>query len=153
LTRRSDLIVREETSDIGIDLLVSVHSDGKEGLRLFGVELRSGWAAKTIESANAGLGPSMKKMLRYGPFPFPVALFDFTMQDNKGWYTWVVEPVIDSDGTTNLRQHREAHCHPLDKHAIDDIVEAVNRWYDHDNTTNSTAGKPRSSKQSKAVPK
>ena len=84
LTRRTDLIVRDEAADIGVDLLVSVHSEHTFGLRFFGVKLRSGWAAKTAESANAGLRPSMKKMLWYGPFPFPVALFLFTMEIIEG---------------------------------------------------------------------
>ena len=28
-------------------------------------------------------------MRRYGPFPLPVVLFCFTMENNEGWYTWV----------------------------------------------------------------
>jgi hypothetical protein len=130
LTGRPDLVVREEATDIGIDLLVSVHPEDKDGLRLFGVELRSGWAAKTAESANSGLQPTMKKMLRYGRFPFPVALFLFTMEDNRGWYTWVTEPVTVPDGIVKLQQHGEAHCRPLDERAVDGIVESVNHWYD-----------------------
>ena len=144
LTRRTDLIVRDEAADIGVDLLVSVHSEHTFGLRFFGVKLRSGWAAKTAESANAGLRPSMKKMLRYGPFPLPVALFLFTMEDNRGWYTWVAEPATDAAGIAKLRQHDEAHCQPLVEHAVDEIVESVNRWYDARFTTNGRETEPKS---------
>jgi hypothetical protein len=87
LTRRSDLIVREETTDIGIDLLVTVHPENKEGLRQFGADLKGRWSALTSDTANAGLRPSLPKVRRYGPFPFPVVLFLFTMEEDKGWYT------------------------------------------------------------------
>jgi Domain of unknown function (DUF4365) len=130
LTRRSDLVVREETTDVGIDLLVSVHPEEKEGLRQFGVELRGSWSAATAESANAGLYTSMQSMRRYGPFPFPVVLLLFTMQDNQGWYTWAAEPMISSQGNPKLTQHGEAHCRPLDERAVGGLVERVNRWYD-----------------------
>jgi hypothetical protein len=69
-------------------------------------------------------------MLRYQPFPFPVVLFFFTMENNEGWYTWVAEPVVSPGGAFELVQHSEASCRPLDTEAINEIVEAVDRWYD-----------------------
>jgi hypothetical protein len=69
-------------------------------------------------------------VLRYRPFPFPVVLFHFTMEDNGSWYTWVAEPVVLSGGGFEILQHGEAACRPLDTEAIDEIVEAVDRWYD-----------------------
>jgi hypothetical protein len=69
-------------------------------------------------------------MLRYGPFPFPVVLFCFTMENAQGWYTWVAEPVVSPSGDFGLVQHGEASCRPLDTEAIDEIVEGVDRWYD-----------------------
>src|SRR4051812_22100120 len=88
LTRRDDLIVTEETADIGIDLWVTLNLEDKDGHRKFGVELRGVRTAVTAAHANNVLYPSMQNMLRYGPFPFPVVLFFFTMDDNEGWYTW-----------------------------------------------------------------
>ena len=84
----------------------------------------------TAMQANSSLYPSMQKMLRYGPFPFPVVLFFFTMEKNEGWYTWAAEPVISSDGTFALIQHGDASCRPLNSEAIDGIIDAVDRWYD-----------------------
>jgi hypothetical protein len=130
LTRREDLIVTEETTDVGVELWVTFNLEDKEGHRKFGVELRGGWAAVTPDSANKGLYPSMQKMLRYGPFPFPVVLFFFTMEDSKGWYTWVAEPLVSSGGGFEIVPHGEASCRPLNTEAIDEIVEAVDRWYD-----------------------
>jgi hypothetical protein len=130
LTRRDDLIVTEETADVGIDLWVTLNLADKDGHRKFGVELRGVRSAVTADHANNVLYPSMQKLLRYGPFPFPVVLFFFTMENNEGWYTWVAEPAITTGGEFELVQHGTASCRPLNSDAIDDIVEAVDRWYD-----------------------
>jgi hypothetical protein len=130
LTRRDDLIVTEEATDAGVDLWVTLKLENKEAHRKFGVELRGGWTAMTRDNANKTLYPSMQRMLRYGPFPFPVVLFFFTMENNEGWYTWVAEPVVSLEGDFELVQHGEASCRPLNSGAIGEIVEAVDRWYD-----------------------
>ena len=72
----------------------------------------------------------MQGMLRHGPFPFPVVLFYFTMEDNKAWYAWMAEPTVSSDGRYELLHHGEASCLPLDDRAIEEIVKTVDRWYD-----------------------
>lgn len=130
LTRRADLIVTEETADIGIDLWVTLNIEDKVGHRKFGVELRGVRSVGTADHANKILDKSMKTMLRYGPFPFPVVLFCFTMENNEGWYTWAAEPVTAAGNEFELVQHGTASCRPLDSEAIDEIVEAVDRWYD-----------------------
>jgi len=130
LTRRTDLDIRAETADVGIDLLVGLHPEGKEGLRQLGVQVKGVLSAVTADHANKILGPNMQKMLHYGPFPFPVVLFFFAMENDQGWYAWAAEPVIATDGSPKLRQHGDADCHPLDERAIDEIVDRVDRWYD-----------------------
>jgi len=130
LTRRDDLIITEEEAAFGVDLWVTLNLEDKEGHRKFGVELRGGRTAATAAHANKVLYPTMQKMLRYGPFPFPVVLFLFTMDNNQGWYTWAAEPVVSSEGQFELVQHGEASCRTLDTKAIDGIVEAVDLWYD-----------------------
>ncbi len=130
LTRREDLIVMDEAADIGIDLWVTLNLEKKEGHRKFGVELRGVRTAVTADQADKVLKPSMQNMLRHGPFPFPVVLFFFTMENNEGWYTWAAEPVVSSDGTFELVQHGNASCRPLNSEAIDEIIESVDRWYD-----------------------
>ncbi len=130
LTRRNDLIVTDETAERGIDLWVTLNPDEKDGHRKFGVDLKGFSAAVTVDQADQVLYPSMQKMLRYGPFPFPVVLFFFTMENNKGWYTWAAEPFVSSAGDFEIIQHGEASCRPLNTKAVDDIVEAVDRWYD-----------------------
>ena len=130
LTRGEAVSIHEVAEDSGLDLIVTIRSRGKLGLRQFGVELRGVWARVTAEHANAVLRPSMQQMLRYGPFPFPVALFFYTMEDGRGWYTWCNEPLILSNGKIELQLRSEAFCSPLDEAAVDDIIDRVNVWYD-----------------------
>ncbi len=130
LTRRDDLIITEETADVGVDLWVTLNLNKKEGHRKFGVELRGVHSAVTAEHANNILHPSMQKMLRYGPFPFPVVLFFFTMENSEGWYAWVAEPIVSSEDGFQIVQHGDASCHLLDDEALDNIIEAVDSWYD-----------------------
>jgi len=130
LTRREDLIVSEETTDVGVDLWVTLDLEDTEGHRKFGVELGGDWKAVKADHVNEVLHPSMQRVLRHGPFPFPVVLFFFTMENNEGWYTWVAEPVVSLGGDFEIVQRGEASCRPLNSEAIDRIVEAVDRWYD-----------------------
>jgi hypothetical protein len=130
LTRRDDLTIGEVQEDIGLDLLVHFLPAGKDGVRQFGVALRGAWAPVSREEADRVLRPSIQRLRRYGPFPFPVCLFFFTMEENQSWYTWVAEPVVAPDGTFRLRLHDSASCKPLDKAAVNEIVGQVDRWYD-----------------------
>jgi hypothetical protein len=130
LTRRPEITIHEETKDIGIDLLAFITPEDRTGVRQFGVQLKGIWEDVTAEQANRALRPNMREMLRHGPFPFPIILFFFTMETNQGWYTWVVEPLISTQGGVELPIQRNAHCRPLDDQALDEIVARVNAWYD-----------------------
>jgi hypothetical protein len=92
--------------------------------------VKGGWEGVTAARAKELLRSDMRQMRRYGPFPFPVVIFYFTMEDNQGWFTWVAEPLTSPDGGIELRVHKEASCQPLDDHAVDEILTRVNSWYD-----------------------
>ncbi len=130
LTRRPDVDVHEETKEVGLDLIAFIKPGGKSGIRQFGVQIKGGWEGVTAAQAKQTLRPSMQRIQRSGPFPFPVLFFYFTMEDNQGWYTWVSEPAISPDGGVELRVQKEAFCQPLDDHAVDEIMARVNGWYD-----------------------
>jgi hypothetical protein len=130
LTRRPEITIHEETKDIGIDLLAFISPNDKVGVRQFGVKLIGIWEDVTVEQANLALRPTMHEMQGHGPFPFPVLLFFFTMEKNRGWYTWVAQPLVSAQAAIELPIHHEADCHPLDDLALDEIVAHVNAWYD-----------------------
>jgi hypothetical protein len=130
LTRREDLLIEEVKDDIGLDYIVRFHTQGKEGLREFGIELKAHRSAATKEQADRIVRPGMHQVQRYGPFPLPVCLFLFTMENDQGWYTWVAEPIESEDGKPGLRSCDKPDCRPLDNRALKQIIERVDVWYD-----------------------
>lgn len=129
LTRREDLDIAESRADVGFDLLVTLRPGPKPGVRQFGVELWGRWPRLAADQATKVLQPRLQKLLRHAPFPYPVVVFVFTMEDDRGWYAWSAEPSVTDQGA-ELIQHGEPSCHPLDAQALDEIIDAVDRWYD-----------------------
>ena len=129
LTRRDDLVIQEASEDNGLDLLVHFPPENKEGLRLLGVKHQGRWESGSRNHTKQVVRPILNTMRRKGLFPFPVCLFLFTMEKDEAWYTWVAEPVIKPDGRPHLQVHDQAYCLPLDKTALDGIIEAVDQWY------------------------
>ena len=130
LTRRDDLVVMHAGQGIGLEFIVYIAKGQEEqSIRQFGVFLRGTKSPVTVSHLDKVLRPTMQSFLRRGQFPYPVCLFDFTMDDDQGYYTWVAEPAVTSDGP-RLLMHDAAHCRKLDKEALDDIVDRVDRWYD-----------------------
>jgi hypothetical protein len=130
LTRHANLLIEEVKDDVGLDLVVRFHTEGKEGLREFGIKLRGAWAATTKDQADKALRPTVQRMKSYGPFPRPVCLFFFTMENDDAWYAWVAQPIESEDGKPLLRSCDEPDCRPLDKKALKELIERVDLWYD-----------------------
>jgi hypothetical protein len=130
LTRRDDLQLKEVTDNVELDYVVRFHTQGKDGLREFGVALRGHRAALTKEQADEVLRPALRQLKGYGPFLRPVCLFLFTMEGDGGWYTWVAQPVASADDKSVLRSCDEPDCRPLDRRALRAIIESVDLWYD-----------------------
>jgi len=130
LTRREDLLIEEVEDDIGLDVIVRFQTEGKRGLREFGIKRRGAWAAMTKHGADEALLPFVQEMNRHGPFLRPVCLFFFTMENDGAWYTWVAEPIEAEDGNAPLRSCDEPDCRQLDKRALKEIIERVDSWHD-----------------------
>lgn len=82
------------------------------------------------DEADAVLRPAVQRRQRYGPFPRPVCLFLFAMENDAAWYMWVAEPIASEDGKPRLRSRDEPDCRPLDKKALKELIERVDVWYD-----------------------
>jgi hypothetical protein len=75
------------------------------------------------------LKPSVEAFRKLGGFLCPVCLFFFTMVNDKGYFAWLLEPVI-VQGQPRLAQKDVAECEEMDDHTVDRIVERVSAWYD-----------------------
>src|SRR5262245_27420486 len=52
---------------------------------------------------NKILRPTQESFFQVREFPYPVCLLYFAMEDNQGYYTWIVEPVLTEDGKPQLQ--------------------------------------------------
>jgi hypothetical protein len=130
LTRRKDLVITEAGRDVGLEFVVLItKEEGEASLRQFGVFLRGTKSAATEAHLNKLLHPTMAEIVRAGQFPYPVCLFYFTVDDDQGYYTWVAEPIVREEFPV-LVMHSEPHCRKLDRSALDEIVDTVDRWYE-----------------------
>lgn len=130
LTERDDLLLRRPGEDLGVDLLVEIGRKRQRPLRRFGVILRGRWSAVTLPRVNTALTKEMRSLLSTGPHSIPVCILFFVMEGDQGYYTWLVEPVVTAEGRPKLQSHSTPDCKPLDRDALDDIVERVDAWYD-----------------------
>lgn len=130
LSRRPDLRVEEIEDEIGQDFVVRFRTQGKEGRRELGIEVKADWAALSKDQADQALRPVLQRLKRFGPFPHPLCLFYFTMENDGAWYTWIAEPLQSVDGRATLSFRDSPDCHALDKKALRDIIERVDKWYD-----------------------
>lgn len=121
LTRRNDLAVyRRQDSHGRNDLFVSLSPGGKITSRDFAVLPQGRSSPTDLSQANTSA---------YRDAPYPVCLFSFTMEDDRGYWQWIREPVLDtSEG--RLRSNVGAELMPLTDQAVDDIILAVNHWYE-----------------------
>lgn len=130
LTRRKDLLIEEVKDGIGLDFIVRFHSNGKAGLREFGIQVWGVRPAVTKADADRGLRQTVEQLLRQGPFARPVCLFFFTMEDDGAWSTWVAEPTTSEDGKPLLDPRDMPACRVLDRKALKEIIERVDLWHD-----------------------
>ena len=129
LTRRSDLKLVETKQSTGLDYHVYVDREDKPMRLAFGVLLRGVSSPVTIDHANKVLGPTMGQFQGMRKFTYPVCLFFFTMRDEKAYFSWLAEPVVNGSGP-KLVHHEKANCVELTDAVLDEVVERVVAWYD-----------------------
>jgi hypothetical protein len=131
LTRRDDLsISRPPEGEADVDLLVDVRDRHNPGLRRFGVLLRGDSPPATEVSLKKTLHSALRAIRDLKHIAFPVCLFYFTMEDNRGYFAWIVEPVLTEEGNPKLASPTASSLVPLDNGALADIVDRVRAWYD-----------------------
>jgi hypothetical protein len=130
LTRRKGGKVQDAAQGIGIDLLFTFPVGNKRGIRQLGIELKYALDPVPNDDPDSFLESSWRDLVNVGPFPLPVVVFFFTMKDDKGWYTWVAEPVIKNSGLAQLLLRSEPISQPLTDKSLESLLDGVNLWYE-----------------------
>jgi hypothetical protein len=134
-TSRSDLQASDFPEDGGLDLLVRIVPDGPGYQKFFGVQLRgtkiplpsSERATRYLGNTNFARKSEGKLSLKYS---FPVIVLVFSMEDDKGYFAWSIEPFVNRSGRPKLKLLEEPSCAPFDRSALATIVNRVNDWHD-----------------------
>ena len=138
LTERDDLIVYRDTKDYDLDVLVSISKNGEDINRLFGVEIKAVKSTPkiiqnddifNIEGADINVLQS-----RFTKCNFPICLFFFTLDNDNGYYKWILEPILDQEKSNKLKLNPNPEFRKLTNEAINDIVSVVNQWYENQPT-------------------
>jgi hypothetical protein len=130
LTRRRELDLEDSKEETGLDFHVRIVHDHRPTGKSFGVLLRGAMSPVTEANANKVLRSTVASFGSKGPFHYPVCLFFFTMRDDQGYSTWLLEPVITDPGIPKLIHRTEPDCRKLDDNALDHIIATVDTWYD-----------------------
>jgi len=128
-TSRSDLQVIDFPEDSELNLLVRVLSGNKGDQKFFGVRLKgTRQLLSSPDEAARHLRPLYRKKANQ-PLPkygFPVVVLLFSMQNDRGFYSWQIEPIIDQTKEPRLKVHDTFSCSVFDRASLDSIVKKVN---------------------------
>ena len=132
LTNRDDLIVSRQQEEQGLDFLVTLLRNGSYSGRLFGVEVKATASAPKLVQRDdiIEIKLDLEPLQSLAELPFPVCLFFFTLQNDQGYYKWLLEPVIECQKNSNLFFNDSNEFKNLSDEGIDKIISAVNNWYE-----------------------
>lgn len=131
LTDRDDLMVdRLASRQEGTDFRVAMGKGRGPGERPFRVVFEGvpGRVARpddlhaVLDRELEGADPSHELL--------PLVAFVFTMDDDRGYYGWILEPRVTPPQGLVRRRTSEICWRELDEGGIHEIVTAVNAWYD-----------------------
>jgi hypothetical protein len=131
-SRRNDLLITQpHECDYGVDLLISVTQHGQLTGRLFGVQIKASrhLQIKPIsgDKNEYKIKVAIPEVLK--DLPFPLCMVAFNMENDDGYYRWILEPIVGPDNV-NLSTNIRDVFKKLTKEELDIIVEQVNQWYE-----------------------
>jgi hypothetical protein len=133
LTRRDDLIIsRQKEEERGLDFLVTLLKDGGYSGRLFGVQVKATVSTPKLVQRDdiIEIKSALKPLQSLAELPFPVCLFFFTLENDQGYYKWILDPVLEGQSNSKLFFNKSNEFKKLNDDAIGNIISIVNSWYD-----------------------
>lgn len=127
LTRRPDVRVTQEPHEDGVDLLVSLLKNGKNVGRLLAVEVKAATSETMIPGA---YGKDWRPDAILNSYYFPLCLFVFSMDHDRGYWRWVRKPELHAPGRRHLVSVEDGPLEPLTDAAMNRMLDAVRDWYD-----------------------
>jgi hypothetical protein len=134
LTRRKDVLVMGAEGDDFLNQIAFIQVGGAElpNVRCsFGVFTKGTDQPLPNEEVATRFANARIKAIRDVPsYFFPVLFLAFSMEDDQGYYAWLIAPAIqDGEGTPMLVRNQQVECRKINRQSLDKIVDAVRKWY------------------------
>ena len=127
LTRRLNVSVHPfgDKDGVGINLICTVQDDDVKGFLPFGVMV---WGTPKPLAQGGDVLPIARQRLKghVTTFFLPVIILVFSMHDDAGFFSWLVEP--DPEGR-KLILHTKPNFRPFTTKHLELVVETVVEWY------------------------
>jgi hypothetical protein len=139
LTRRRDVeVVRfDEASDLGVDMLARLpplKSTGSEKAVEPYLCIQVKGTTEPLESETAASAYAARhwKALsaKRGFFLAPIACFVFSMEGDRGYWGWMMEPVLKGKGAPGLAWVDEPQLAQLTRKSVDVMLDATEEWFE-----------------------
>ncbi len=129
LSRRDDLIIRQQSNDALVDYLVTITENGLYTGKMFGVQVHAQLSIQPAYSGSA-LTIDLEAPLIPEDLPFPLCLFVFSMDTDIGYYRWLKAPTFTQAGKAMLTVNRKNEFKALTRDEFDQMIDQINLWYE-----------------------
>src|SRR5262249_19077572 len=89
-----DVTVRQATEDLGIDLMIEVPKGGKRLGWTLAVQVKGYLDIPKISELNRAAS-ALARQHKLKEFIFPLVLCAVEVRTPRGFYTWILEPVVE----------------------------------------------------------
>jgi hypothetical protein len=135
LTRRRDVQVVSlgDKSEVGIDYLVRTTTPiaGLPANPYFGVQVRG--TTKSLDNevaANRFAKQVVREMTTGAPILAPIVLMVFSMEGDRGYWGWVMEPVGTGSRGPFLGAALQMEMREINNESLEDLFSQVTAWFE-----------------------
>jgi hypothetical protein len=127
LTQRLNINVHPfGDADEALDFICTIRDKNLPGFLPFGVQVWGTDKELGTEADAATFGKQMMKGIRATTYFIPVIALLFSMQDDKGYFSWIFQP--GEKGRT-LARVTDLNFKACTKKQLDRIVNSITEWY------------------------
>ena len=127
LTSRGGLEVARLPGKTGVDLLLTLATDGALSGRHLGVVVKP----RAAEADVPRLTPRSvrRERAQFASTTFPVCMVSFSPAGELGYFRWIIEPSVEN-GEPVLGYAQRTHFEPITDALLDGVFALVDAWYD-----------------------
>jgi hypothetical protein len=135
LTKRKDvrILTIEGSKDVGVDFIVQVVNPivGEKVFPGFGVQVKGTSQELPDEDAATKFAAKDWKLQSAKEFfLFPIVCFLFSMENDVGYYSWLLRPQVGKDASPGLIGVSPPEMKKITKRTADEIISQVSKWFE-----------------------